>query len=41
MKWLILCEEAWKLYDKCVATGRWYPYLKHRKFCTECKLEER
>ena len=39
MKWLTLCDLAWKLYDACVLSDDWKEYLKHRAECSECKVE--
>lgn len=41
MRFLILCETAWQLYDASVKNHKWNKYMKHRKFCTECRIEER
>lgn len=41
MRWLTLCQHAWDLYDRAVKSGKWTSYLKHRKSCKECRVEER
>lgn len=41
MRWLTLCQHAWDLYDRAVKSGKWASYLKHRKSCKECRVEER
>jgi hypothetical protein len=41
MKWLELCDAAWKLYDQAVLSGKWAAYLNHRKQCKDCRVEEK
>lgn len=41
MKFMVLCETAWQLYDASVKSHKWTKYLKHRKSCKECRIEEK